>query len=77
MDLSTAYRNVQKLTDSGALTEVHVHGKKTYYERADREHHDHLICDRCTATSCVPCPVAALTDPHSLELYGLCARCAA
>jgi Fur family ferric uptake transcriptional regulator len=77
MDLSTVYRNVQRLVETGVLAEAHVHGKEAYYERADRAHHDHLLCARCEAASCVPCPVASLSTPHSLELYGTCDSCTA
>lgn len=77
IDLSTVYRNVQKLTDAGVLAEIRIHGKEARYERADRAHHDHLVCDRCAAARCVPCPVDGLTSRHSLELYGTCEGCAA
>lgn len=73
-DLSTIYRNLQKLVELGLLTEVHAHSGETHYERTRTDHHDHLVCDTCDVTECVPCPVKNL-QPHILELTGHCASC--
>ena len=75
MDLSTIYRNILTLVERGILRETHVHGAETHYELSGLAHHDHLVCDRCDITECVPCPVRRLPMPHFLELRGRCSAC--
>ncbi len=75
MDLSTVYRNVQKLADSGLLAVAHLHDRQPHYELTDRSHHAHLICERCRTAECVPCPIDRLGTRHELELKGLCSAC--
>lgn len=74
-DLSTVYRNIRALEASGALAAAHVRGDEAYYELADLPHHDHLLCERCAAAECIPCPARKLAT-HRLELLGLCGACA-
>jgi len=73
-DLSTIYRNVQKLAADGLIVPIHTHGQETVYELAKRPHHDHLVCQRCHGEECVPCPAPALKK-HVLELFGVCQSC--
>lgn len=75
LDLSTVYRNVTALVERGVLKEAHSHGAENRYELAGLPHHDHLVCDRCDVTECVPCPVRRLSTPHFLELRGRCSTC--
>lgn len=74
-DLSTVYRNVQKLAEAGLLTVAHLHDRQPHYELARRSHHAHLVCARCHAAECVPCPVEHLPTKHELELKGVCSAC--
>ena len=74
MDLSTTYRNIQKLVDEGLIVSVHGHESEHQYERSDRPHHDHKLCTSCKATECIPCPAPTLAD-HILELIGRCKAC--
>jgi len=76
-DLSTVYRNVQKLLAAGVLNMAHLHDNQAHYEMAQRPHHAHLICNRCRAAQCVPCPVKGLDAEHLLEMRGLCPACRA
>lgn len=74
-NLSTVYRNLNALVEKGVLTETHVHGHEAYFELAALPHHDHLVCTRCEAAECVPCP-GNLPKAHRLELIGTCVACA-
>ena len=74
LDLSTIYRNLQRLTQSNILSTAHVHEGEQHYERADKKHHDHLACNTCDTVECVPCPVPKL-GTHHLELIGTCGAC--
>jgi len=73
-DLSTVYRNLQKLVQKEVLTEVHSHDGEAHYERAREDHHDHLACDSCRVVECVPCPIEQI-QTHHLELSGQCSSC--
>ena len=74
-DLSTIYRNLQKLVEKEVLVEVHSHDGESHYEQAGKAHHDHLVCESCDIVECVPCPAPKLTT-HTLELIGTCSSCA-
>ncbi len=74
-NLSTVYRNVQKLLAAGVLKTAHLHDNQAHYELAQRPHHAHLICDRCQAARCVPCPIKGMEAEHVLEMRGLCSTC--
>ena len=86
--LSTVYRTVEFLTDTGILTEVRVgHGPSSYHFATDAHHH--AVCDRCGTEVALPADLfEAVTtrlrdehgfesDPHHLTITGLCADCAA
>jgi Fe2+ or Zn2+ uptake regulation protein len=73
-NLSTVYRNIQRLVSDRVIVETHSHDGEARYEAAGRPHHDHLECRRCASVACVPCPVPKL-ESHILELIGTCASC--
>ena len=75
VDLSTVYRNVQKLADAGVLVVAHLHDRQPHYELAAKPHHAHLVCERCRTAECVPCPVEHLAEKHELEIKGTCSAC--
>ena len=81
--LATVYRNLQTLTDSGAVDEV-------LYRACERqEHHHHIVCRRCGYTVEVAggeleewiIRVSAQQGftqmEHTAEFFGLCAACSA
>ena len=85
--VSTIYRGLERLSDAGMVTHLHVGHGPTVYHLAD-DYHGHLVCRRCGAVLDVPTavvqPVArtvardygfALEAGH-LALGGLCADCA-
>ncbi|MDQ6964027.1 MAG: transcriptional repressor [Mariprofundales bacterium] len=84
--IATIYRGLQALEQAGLITAIHLDGRK-HYERANKEHHDHLICSRCGAIEEFCCPkIESLQQKiaeehrftihdHRLTLYGLCQSC--
>jgi Fe2+ or Zn2+ uptake regulation protein len=71
---ATVYNNLKQLIKANLITAVDQHRGETFYEWADRKHHDHLICEKCAVPECVPCPMPKLKN-HLLELHGLCSQC--
>ncbi|OGL73939.1 hypothetical protein A3C96_02700 [Candidatus Uhrbacteria bacterium RIFCSPHIGHO2_02_FULL_60_10] len=74
-NLSTVYRNIQKMTAVGLIRPIGQTGAEARFELSDRPHHAHLNCDRCAATACIPCPIDNLTADHTLEMRGRCEEC--
>jgi len=84
--MATIYRGLQALEKAQLITAIHVDGRK-HYERANKEHHDHLICTECGVIEEFCCPeIESLQQQmaeahqftisdHRLTLYGLCRRC--
>ena len=85
--LTTVYRTLQALADSGQLDARRTDDGETVYRRCSPEHHHHLVCRRCGRTVEVEGPaverwaaeVAAEHDftdvAHTVEVVGTCARC--
>jgi len=92
IDLSTVYRTMHTLAESGFVTKsIHPDGK-AYFQLASRqgtEHHHRIVCSRCKASADIAvCPLHDLEDQilsetgftmtsHSIELTGLCPACKA
>jgi Fur family ferric uptake transcriptional regulator len=85
--LSTVYRTVQALADTGEVDVLRTEGGEAVYRRCSDTHHHHLVCRSCGATVEVEGPavekwtraVAAqhgYSDvSHTLELFGTCPAC--
>jgi Fur family ferric uptake transcriptional regulator len=88
-DLATLYRNIESLMDLRLVKRISLKDRQSYYELADDgRHHHHLVCTNCGRLADVKIPeinlsksflknhgFAKVTD-HSLEFFGLCAKCA-
>lgn len=85
---ATVYRTVKLLADSGLAKAVRFDDGVTRYEpKHGREHHDHLICERCRHTEeILDERIETLQEElarnhgfvltgHKMHLYGLCAKC--
>ncbi len=84
--LTSVYRAVQRLRDSGQLDEIHRNGEAAY-RRCPPAHHHHLTCERCgtsvelqaNATERWVQSVARehgfLPTGHTLEVTGVCPTC--
>jgi Fur family ferric uptake transcriptional regulator len=85
--LSTVYRALQTMADSGELDSIRTPDGETAYRRCSDGHHHHLVCRVCGHTEEVWGPtfeqwadrVAAehgYTEVrHDLEIFGRCADC--
>ena len=92
IDLSTVYRTMNTLVESGFITKsVHPDGK-AYFQLASQqgtEHHHRIVCSKCKASADIAvCPLHHLEEQilsetgftmtsHSIELTGLCPACKA
>ena len=92
IDLSTVYRTMHTLAESGFITKsMHPNGK-AYFQIASQqgtEHHHRIVCSKCKASADIAvCPLHDLENQilsetgftmtsHSIELTGLCPACKA
>ena len=88
--LTTVYRHLQALADSGQVDMLRTDGGEAVYRRCPTEsHHHHLVCRDCGRSVEVEGPeveawattVAArhgfVGITHTVEVFGTCASCAA
>jgi Fur family ferric uptake transcriptional regulator len=86
--VSTVYRALDRLSEAGMVSHLHVgHAPVVYH--LGHDHHGHLVCGRCGAVLDVPAtvlrPVATqvardygfTVEPSHLALGGLCSGCGA
>ena len=92
IDLSTVYRTMHTLAESGFVTKsMHPNGK-AYFQIASQqgtEHHHRIVCSKCKASADIAvCPLHDLENQilsetgftmtsHTIELTGLCPTCKA
>ncbi len=87
--LTTVYRHLTNLADTGAVDVLHADDGQTLYRRCDTEaHHHHVVCRVCGASVEVDGPqveawaeqvakAAGYVDvAHTVEIVGTCAACA-
>ena len=85
--LSTVYRTLELLAQLGTVSSRTEPGGEAGYVFCTDEHHHHAVCRDCGHVDEVDCGAmdqfraalldnqAFVLDDHSLEFYGLCARC--
>lgn len=90
-DFATVFRMIVQLESLGLVQKVNLQKPGSFYElRNPTRHYDHLVCTSCgnVVILDMPCPVAEMEQSlrerygfhsitHSLEFFGVCARCAA
>lgn len=87
-DLATLYRTFETLKDLSLVNQVDFRHGHAHYELADREHHHHLVCQKCGKVADISkCDTSGLEkqalkisgfasiNSHSLEFFGLCSSC--
>jgi Fur family ferric uptake transcriptional regulator len=86
--LTTVYRTLQAMADSGEVDVMRPPGGEHLYRRCSEGHHHHLVCRSCGRTVEVEGPaveswasrVAAqhgfVDVSHTLEIFGTCPDCA-
>jgi Fur family ferric uptake transcriptional regulator len=87
--LTTVYRTLQALADTGEVDVLRRADGETVYRRCSARHHHHLVCRRCGRTVEVEgvaveqwaedvATAHGFRDvSHTLEITGVCASCAA
>ena len=86
-DRATVYRILESLGEAGLLQRVSLKGKTFYLPEQSDHHHHHIVCRECHSTVCLDqCLISPLEKKarqlgfrdirHSLQLTGLCAKCA-
>jgi Fur family ferric uptake transcriptional regulator len=85
--LSTVYRTLQALADSGEVDMLRTEDGEAVYRRCSTAHHHHLVCRSCGRTVEVEGPTVerwadavagqhGFTDvSHTLEIFGTCPDC--
>jgi Fur family ferric uptake transcriptional regulator len=85
--LTTVYRTLQAMVDSGELDALRTDDGETAYRRCSSGHHHHLVCRSCGRTVEVSGPAverwaSAVADEHGfrevrhdLEIFGTCRSC--
>lgn len=86
--LTTVYRALQALSDSGEVDVLRTDEGESVYRACDTEdHHHHLVCRTCSTAVEIEAPtverwtteIGALhgfTDvTHTVEVFGTCAEC--
>jgi Fur family ferric uptake transcriptional regulator len=84
--IATVYRGLAALEEAGLISSVQLNDRKRY-ERADKAHHDHLICTQCGhIEEFVQPQIEALQQHaasekgfsmsgHQLLIFGICRAC--
>ncbi|WP_083672528.1 Fur family transcriptional regulator [Micromonospora sp. CB01531] len=88
--LTTVYRTLQMLVDTGEIDSTRLPGGDYLYRRCSQSrHHHHLVCRECGRAVEVAGPAVerwadqvasqhGFTDVgHTLEIFGTCGKCAA
>jgi Fur family transcriptional regulator, ferric uptake regulator len=86
--LSTVYRTLQALADTGEVDVLRMADGESVYRRCSSGHHHHLVCRRCGAAVEVEGPAVErwataearrhgfVDVVHSVEVFGICPDCA-
>jgi Fur family transcriptional regulator, ferric uptake regulator len=85
--LTTVYRALQNLSESGEVDVLRTDSGEAVYRRCSTHHHHHLVCRRCGRTVEVEGPTVeswaqrvadehGFSDvSHTVEIFGVCASC--
>jgi len=89
LSLSTVYRTLNKLKETGLVHELHLDDEHHHYELADKGTHHHLICQGCGKVMEINCLfvneiLSHIETEHDfkvmnrrIEFMGYCASCQA
>ena len=87
LSLSTVYRTLTALKETGAVRELHLDEEHHHYELETEDRHSHLVCTGCGRVMEIDStPFAAVAAPAAqahgfelaaaqVELTGICADC--
>ncbi|MDQ6971147.1 MAG: transcriptional repressor [Mariprofundaceae bacterium] len=86
--IATVYRSLTTLEEAGLIASIQLADRKRY-ERADKSHHDHMVCIECggieefshdkieALQEAAALEKGFVMSGHQLVLFGSCARCTA
>ena len=86
--LTTVYRSLQSMADDGQVDVIVRGDGESVYRQCSPSHHHHLVCRSCRSTVEIDAPdverwatdVAAQHGfrdvTHTVEVFGVCSRCA-
>ena len=86
-DPATVFRIINMFTNRGLTRQIQLHEGRFRYELASKADHHHLICQKCGNIEDISdCSIDILEKEidrkkgfrvsyHSLEFFGVCARC--
>lgn len=86
--LTTVYRTLQSMADDGQVDVIVRGDGESVYRQCSPSHHHHLVCRSCRSTVEIDAPdverwaadVASRHGyrdvTHTVEVFGVCARCA-
>ncbi|MDQ6991865.1 MAG: transcriptional repressor [Mariprofundus sp.] len=84
--IATVYRGLATLEAAGMIDSIQLADKKRY-ERADKSHHDHMICTSCgdieefahetieSLQRSIAAEKGFTISGHQLVMFGLCRKC--
>ena len=87
--LTTVYRTLQQMAATGAVDTLRTDTGESVYRRCSEHHHHHLVCRTCGSTieiqgghvekwAAAVAREHGFTDvSHTIEIFGLCRKCAA
>lgn len=87
--LTTVYRALQNLSESGEVDVLRTDTGEAVYRRCSTHHHHHLVCRQCGRTVEVEGPAVETWArrvaeengfshvSHTVEIFGVCSACAA
>jgi Fur family ferric uptake transcriptional regulator len=87
IDLSTVYRTIELLSETGMVTEVNLDDGRRRFHSVNEGHHHHLVCQKCKKVSDINEDVLSalkeqLLDDYRFEVdlnhqvfWGRCAEC--
>lgn len=87
MDISTLYRSLKKMVDTGILYQTDFREGKAFFEY-QRHHHHHIVCTSCgikeSVDFCIEKEIKNISTKskkfnivknHSLEFFSTCKKC--
>ncbi len=84
---ATVYRVLTQFENAGLVLRHNFEGGRSVFELDDGQHHDHMVCVKCTTVteffdplieerqSAVAEEYGFKLEDHSLYMYGLCKNC--
>ena len=85
--IATIYRTLTLMEEAGIVTSISFGTEGKRYEYGKKEHHDHMVCDRCgkliefvddvieERQEAIAAAAGFKITGHSMQIHGVCADC--